>query len=52
MHHVVPRLTGTPGSIRTPAPNLGQHNREVLAELGIDDTAYAHLRETGVVVES
>ena len=27
MHHVVPRLDGTPGSIRTPAPGLGQHNR-------------------------
>jgi crotonobetainyl-CoA:carnitine CoA-transferase CaiB-like acyl-CoA transferase len=23
MHHVVPRLGGTPGSIRTPAPALG-----------------------------
>ena len=31
MHHVVPRLLGTPGSIRTPAPRLGEHNREVLA---------------------
>ena len=29
MHHVVPRLAGTPGSIRTPAPALGQHNREL-----------------------
>jgi crotonobetainyl-CoA:carnitine CoA-transferase CaiB-like acyl-CoA transferase len=35
MHHVVPRLLGTPGSIRTPAPELGQHNRELLAEIGI-----------------
>lgn len=27
MHHVVGRLLGTPGSIRTPAPSLGEHNR-------------------------
>ncbi|MGZ5101998.1 MAG: CaiB/BaiF CoA transferase family protein, partial [Usitatibacter sp.] len=31
MHHVVPRLMGTPGAIRTPAPTLGEHNRELLA---------------------
>ena len=35
MHHVVPRLMGTPGSIRTAAPELGQHNIELLAELGV-----------------
>src|SRR5262249_51074656 len=29
MHHVVPRLARTPGSVRTPAPRLGEHNREV-----------------------
>jgi len=43
MHHVVPRLLGTPGSIRTPAPRLGQHSRSILAEVGIDDAAYAKL---------
>ena len=26
MHAVVPRLSGTPGDIRTPAPALGEHN--------------------------
>jgi crotonobetainyl-CoA:carnitine CoA-transferase CaiB-like acyl-CoA transferase len=36
MHHVVPRLLGTPGSIRTPAPRLGEHNRELLAELNVN----------------
>jgi formyl-CoA transferase len=51
MHHVVPRLSGTPGSIRTPAPLLGEHNRALLRELGIDDTAYADLLATGVVCE-
>jgi crotonobetainyl-CoA:carnitine CoA-transferase CaiB-like acyl-CoA transferase len=51
MHHVVPRMDGTPGSIRTPAPRLGQHNRAILAELGVDDAAYEALAAEGLVVE-
>lgn len=51
MHAVVPRLSGTPGAIRAPAPHLGQHNREVLAWLGIDDAACAKLLAEGAVVE-
>ena len=49
MHHVVPRLGGTPGSIRTPAPALGEHNRSLLAEIGIDDAGFADLVASGVV---
>jgi formyl-CoA transferase len=51
MHHVVPRLLGTPGAIRTPAPRLGEHNRALLAELGVDDTAYARLLASGAACE-
>jgi formyl-CoA transferase len=51
MHHVVPRLSDTPGSIRTAAPKLGQHNRELLAEIGVSEARYAKLREDGVVCE-
>jgi formyl-CoA transferase len=51
MHHVVPRLDATPGSIRSPAPTLGQHNRELLAETGIDDAAYQALKAAGTAVE-
>jgi len=51
MHPVVPRLMGTPGSIRAMAPGLGQHNRELLREVGIDEGRYAELLEDGVVVE-
>ncbi len=51
MHHVVPRLTGTPGSIRTPAPRLGEHNRELLAGVGVDGSRYAALVASGAVVE-
>ena len=52
MHHVVPRLLGSPGAIRTPAPRLGEHNRAVLAEIGVDDSAYAGLVDAGVVVDA
>ena len=51
MHHVVPRMSGTPGAIRSPAPHIGEHNRALLAEIGIDDAAYAKLAGTGVVCE-
>ena len=51
MHHVVPRLAGTPGSIRTPAPHLGEHNRALLREVGVDDAAYAQLVASGVACE-
>ena len=52
MHHVVPRLSGTPGSIRTPAPQLGEHNRALLGELGVDDVAYAKLLASGIACEN
>ena len=52
MHHVVPRFMDTPGSIRTPAPALGEHSRAILAEVGIDDEAYAKLLASGVVIGS
>ena len=51
MHHVVPRLSTTPGSIRTPAPALGQHNRELFAEVGVDEEQYAKLVADGVAYE-
>jgi formyl-CoA transferase len=51
MHHVVPRLSGTPASIRTAAPRLGEHNRAILAELGVDGAAYAKLTAAGVAFE-
>jgi formyl-CoA transferase len=49
MHHVVPRLDGTPGSIRTAAPKLGEHNRALLGEIGIKADEYAELCKAGVL---
>src|SRR5688572_11021442 len=52
MHHVVPRLSGTPGTIRTPAPHLGEHNRQLLEEAGVSEAQYRKLLEQGVACES
>ena len=51
MHHVVPRLLGTPGAIRSRAPRLGEHNQAVLGEVGIGAAAYAELLALGVAHE-
>jgi len=52
MHHVVPRFDGTPGAIRTPAPKLGEHNREILGGIGIETAAYDMLLSLGVAAEA
>ena len=51
MHHVVPRMSETPGSIRYPAPRLGEHNRALLGELGIGDADYERLIDSRVAIE-
>ena len=51
MHHVVPRMDATPGSIRTLAPKLGQHNRQLLAEIGVDDRRYDEMLKSGIAYE-
>jgi crotonobetainyl-CoA:carnitine CoA-transferase CaiB-like acyl-CoA transferase len=33
MHNIVPRLSGSPGGFRRPAPALGEHTAEITAEL-------------------
>ena len=39
----------TPGAVRCPAPTLGQHTREVLAEYGYDEAEVEGFIAAGVV---
>ena len=39
----------SPWAIRHPAPMLGQHNREVLIDLGYTDDEIVSLRQQGVI---
>jgi crotonobetainyl-CoA:carnitine CoA-transferase CaiB-like acyl-CoA transferase len=43
------QMHGTPGEMRAPAPGLGQHNAEVLAEIGYSSDDLQVLAATGVV---
>ena len=43
------KLSKTPGTVRRPAPTLGQHTDEILGELGYDTVAIADLRARKVV---
>lgn len=49
-HSPLPRLSRTPGSIRRPAPRLGQHSVEVLAEAGYSEAQRAQLVAGGTVL--
>jgi crotonobetainyl-CoA:carnitine CoA-transferase CaiB-like acyl-CoA transferase len=42
-------LTRTPGAVRMPTPERGQHTEEILGELGYSDEEVAALRREGVV---
>ena len=43
------KLSHTPGQIRTTAPELGEHNAQLLAECGISEEELARLQEQGVI---
>ena len=44
-----PRFTGTPGAIRRPPPNPGQHADEALADWGLERSEVADLRSSGAI---
>ena len=46
---IVPKLSATPGAIRSPAPNLGEHTDEVLLGLGFSLSEITRLREQRIV---
>ena len=46
---IVPKLSVTPGGIRSPAPRLGEDTDAVLRELGHTDEQIAALRARGLI---
>jgi formyl-CoA transferase len=47
---VLPKLSRTPGQVRTCAPAVGEHNRDIYCGmLGLDEAQYARLREQGTI---
>ncbi|HVZ10676.1 CaiB/BaiF CoA transferase family protein [Rhodopila sp.] len=51
MHNVIPRLSDTPGKLRMPAPDLGQHTRSILESIGYGADRLAALAAEGVIKE-
>jgi crotonobetainyl-CoA:carnitine CoA-transferase CaiB-like acyl-CoA transferase len=47
MHNITPRLSGTPGTWRRPAPTLGQHTDAILQAAGLSAGDIARLRAEG-----
>ena len=46
---VVPKFSETPGSIRHRAPELGEHNLEILGGLGLSEDELAELKQKGII---
>jgi crotonobetainyl-CoA:carnitine CoA-transferase CaiB-like acyl-CoA transferase len=44
------KLRGTPGTLRTPPPRIGQDTAAILAEIGYEQTAIDDLHARGVIV--
>jgi formyl-CoA transferase len=46
---IVPKLSATPGTLRSAAPHLGGDTDRVLAEIGLSAEQVAELRRRGIV---
>ena len=50
LQNVFPRLSETPGSVRSLGPELGAHNKEIYQGLlGLDDDTLSSLQSSGVI---
>jgi crotonobetainyl-CoA:carnitine CoA-transferase CaiB-like acyl-CoA transferase len=45
------KMSATPATIDRPAPLVGQHSREILADFGYDDTEIAAFEDKGVIAD-
>jgi formyl-CoA transferase len=45
---VIPKLSRTPGSIRSLAPNIGENTDEILRSIGLTDIQIDSLKERGI----
>jgi formyl-CoA transferase len=46
---VVPKLSATPGEVRTTGPSMGDHNAEVYGALGLSAADLDRLATEGVI---
>ncbi|MGF6904624.1 CaiB/BaiF CoA transferase family protein [Paraburkholderia phytofirmans] len=46
---IVPKLMGTPGSVRSSAPKLGDDTHDILREIGLSESRIAELRDKGAI---
>jgi crotonobetainyl-CoA:carnitine CoA-transferase CaiB-like acyl-CoA transferase len=51
MHNIIPRLSDTPGRLRSAAPSLGQHTRSILESIGYNAAKLDALTEAGVILK-
>jgi crotonobetainyl-CoA:carnitine CoA-transferase CaiB-like acyl-CoA transferase len=49
MHNIVPKLSGTPGGFKRRAPELGEHNAEIIGALGLSGPELNDLAARGVI---
>jgi len=45
----VPKLSATPGAIRSPAPKLGEHTEQVLQELGFSSREIEQFKNSKII---
>jgi CoA:oxalate CoA-transferase len=49
MQGVVVKLSDTPGAVETSAPELGEHNTAIYAEIGLEEADLKVLAEENVI---